>query len=124
MEHKIGDLITGKVVKVRPYALFLAFEDGLQGLLHISEISDGYVRDIEKVGTLGDELKVKILDIDPVNSFMRVSFKQVPEEEKFTTHDSQKKNIPEFDSSDFSALKEKLPEWIENSLKKVRENDD
>ena len=67
--HEVGELLIGKVTGVKPYALFLTFEDGSQGLLHISEISDSYIRDIEKFGTEGDELKVKILSIDSHNEF-------------------------------------------------------
>ena len=124
MGYQIGDLIIGKVNKVRPYALFLTFEDGTNGLLHISEISDGYVRDIEKFGVVGDEIKVKVLEIDPKNSFLRVSYKRVPEEEKYNSHRFDKRMVPEFDSNDFSSLEEKLPEWIEAALKKARENND
>lgn len=124
MGYQIGDLIVGKVNKVRPYALFLTFEDGTNGLLHISEISDSYVRDIEKFGIVGDEIRVKVLEIDPNNSFLRVSYKRVPEEEKYNSHRFDKRMIPEFDSSDFHSLEEKLPEWIESGLKKARENND
>lgn len=124
MEYEIGDLIIGKVNQIRPYALFLTFEDGAKGLLHISEISDSYIRDIEKFGSIGDEIKVKIIEIDPYNGFLRVSFKKVPEEERYSTHVNSDRKIPEFDTADFSALEEKLPEWINETLKKASENND
>ena len=104
--------------------MFLTFEDGSKGLLHISEISDAYVRDIEKYGSVGDVIKVKVIEIDDFNGFLRVSLKKVPEEERYTTHDNSKKKIPEFDEADFSSLQEKLPEWIETTLKKAREKND
>ena len=124
MGYEIGDLIVGVVNQVRPYALFMSFEDGSQGLLHISEMSDDYVRDIELFGSVGDELKVRVIDIDSSNGFLRVSLKQVPEEERFSTHDSSKRVIPEFDKADFSSLESKLPEWIEETLKKARNKND
>ena len=37
MEHKVGDILLGKVTGVKPFALFMKFEDGAQGLLHISD---------------------------------------------------------------------------------------
>ena len=124
MGYKINDLIIGKVNQIRPYALFLTFEDGSKGLLHISEISDSYIRDIEKFGSVGDEIKVKVIEIDPSNGFLRVSYKQIPEDERYTTHINSDRKIPEFDQADFSALEKKLPEWIESTLQKVRENND
>lgn len=124
MGYEIGDLILGTVNQVRPYALFMTFEDGSKGLLHISEISDEYVRDIEAYGTVNDVIKVKVIEVDGFNGFLRVSYKQVPLEERYSTHNAEKKQIPAFDKADFSSLEAKLPEWIENTLKKAREKND
>lgn len=124
MGYEIGDLVLGTVNQIRPYALFLTFEDGSKGLLHISEISDNYVRDIELFGSVGDVIKVKVIEIDPYNGFLRVSFKQVPEEERYSTHDNSQKRVPQFDEADFSSLEAKLPEWIEETLKKARNKND
>ena len=121
MGYEVGDYILGTVNQIRPYALFLSFDDGSKGLLHISEISDDYVRDIELFGSIGDVIKVKIIEIDPYNGFLRVSYKQVPEKERYSTHDNSKKKVPQFDEADFSSLEEKLPEWIAETLKKARQ---
>ena len=121
MEIKVGDLIIGKVNQVRPYALFLTFENGQNGLLHISELSNDFIRDIEKYGTVGDELKVKVLSVDPNNGFLRVSYKSVPEEERYNTHDESKQPTFHFDQADFKDLEAKLPEWIDATLKKTKE---
>ena len=124
MGYEVGELVIGTVNQVRPYAIFLSFKDGSRGLLHISEVSDDYVRDIELFGMVGDEIKVKILEVDPFNGFLRVSYKQVPEEERYSTHDNNHRGLPEFDKADFSSLEAKLPEWIEQTLQKVRKKDD
>ena len=119
MKHEIGELLIGKVENVKPYALFLAFDDGEKGLLHISEISDSYIRDIEKYGSVGDELKVKVLSVDSHNGFMRVSLKQVPENEQYSTHTNEKRHIPNIDKDSFKDLENHLPEWISEALKKA-----
>ena len=118
MAYKENDLIIGKVIGVKPYALFMSFEDGSNGLLHISELSDSFIRDIEKFGSLGDELKVKVLSIDEKNGFLRVSYKKVPEEERFTTH-KEDNNISSLGDADFSPLAEKLDGWINETLIKA-----
>ena len=92
MNYQVGQLVIGKVYNVKPYALFMNFEDGVTGLLHISEISDSFVRDIEKYGSIGDEIKVKILSIDKENGFLRVSYKQVPLEEAYSSHTNQRRS--------------------------------
>ena len=122
MEIKIGDILIGKVNQIRPYALFLTFENGQRGLLHISELSDNYIRDIEKYGTVGDEIKVKVLSIDPSNGFLRVSYKAIPVEERYNTHDESRHLSAQFDEADFHDLEEKLPEWISETLEKAKED--
>ena len=122
MNYKVGDIIIGKVNQIRPYALFLTFEDGTNGLLHISELSDGYIRDIEKFGSIGDEIKVLVLSIDPNNGFLRVSYKAVPESERYSTHNNSVRTVPQFDEADFTALSEKLPIWINETLQKAKDD--
>ena len=124
MGYDVGEFVLGTVNQVRTYSIFMNFEDGSKGLLHISEISDEYVRDIEMYGVVGDVIKVKVIEVDPFNGFLRVSYKQVPVEERYSTHNSEIKQAPAFDKADFSSLEAKLPEWIENTLKKARKNDD
>lgn len=120
MGYQIGDLIIGKVTSVKPYALFMSFDDKAKGLLHISEISDNYVRDIEKFGSVGDEIKVKVLSIDSSNGFLRVSLKQVPPEEAHSTHVNSNRNILNVEKSDFTSLSNKLPEWIKETMKEIK----
>ena len=120
MKYEVGQLIIGKVESVKPYALFLVFDEDAKGLLHISEISDSYIRDIEKFGNIGDEMKVKILSIDEHNGFMRVSLKQVPEDERFTTHSNDRRHIPEVNKDAFEDLENHLPKWIEETLAKAK----
>ena len=125
-KFEIGELVIGKVETIRPYAVFMSFSDGRSGLLHISEISDAYIRDIDKYASVGDMIKVLIIDIDENNGFLRVSLKKVPEEEFYSTHENLKRNHVDVSSDEFSSLAKKLPEWIEETYQKAikEENDD
>ena len=118
MDYQVGQLVIGKVYNVKPYALFMTFEEGVTGLLHISEISDSFVRDIEKYGSVGDEIKVKVLSIDKENGFLRVSYKQVPPEEAYSSHTNQRR-LPTVTEEEFLPLKEKLDEWINDAYSKI-----
>ncbi len=119
---KIGDIIIGKVSKVRPYAAFLSFDNGVNGLLHISEITGGFIRDIEKHVAIGDELKVKVIDIDSTNGFLRVSIKDIPEEERYSTHTNKEKATVIVEKNEFDTIEKSLPIWIERTLKESEEN--
>lgn len=118
MNYQVGQLIIGKVYNVKPYALFMSFDEGVTGLLHISEISDSFVRDIEKYGSVGDEIKVKILTIDKENGFLRVSYKQVPPEEAYSSHINQRR-LPTVTEEEFQPLKDKLDGWINDAYQKI-----
>ena len=124
MSHQIDEILLGTVINVKPYAAFLSFEDGSQGLLHISEISDAFIRDIEKFVEVGDQINVKVLSVDEKNGFLRVSFKRVPPDKAYSTHANGKNHLKEINEEDFQKLKEKLPQWIEETLKKAKENND
>ena len=100
----------------------MSFEDGVTGLLHISEISDSFVRDIEKYGSVGDEIKVKILTIDKENGFLRVSYKQVPPEEAYSSHINQRR-LPTVTEEEFQPLKDKLDGWINDAYQKIGKED-
>ena len=120
MKYEVGQIVLGTVTNVKPYALFLEFEDGTTGLLHISEISDSFIRDIERYGSKGDQMKVMIVSIDDNNGFLRVSYKKVPPEEAYTTHVNNARRLPDSKDEDFAPLAEKLPEWIKQTLEKAK----
>ncbi len=122
MNYQVGQLIVGKVYNVKPYALFMSFEGGATGLLHISEISDSFVRDIEKYGSIGDEIKVKVLSIDKDNGFLRVSYKQVPPEETYSSHTNQRR-LPSVTEEEFLPLREKLDGWINDAYSKIKKEE-
>lgn len=115
----IGDKIIGTVVVVRPYAVFMSFDSDRHGLLHISEISDSYIKDIEKYASKGDQLLVKVIDIDSTNGFLRVSLKQIPEQERFSTHKNGGHTDVKATEDEFKTLKEKLPVWILETIEKM-----
>jgi len=63
-EVQVGKIYTGKVVGVRDFGAFIEILPGTDGLCHISELADGYVRDVTDVVKIGDTVKVKVIAID------------------------------------------------------------
>ncbi|MDI6799847.1 MAG: 30S ribosomal protein S1 [Actinomycetota bacterium] len=59
-----GDIVSGKVVKMLPFGVFVAFGDDLEGMIHISEISEAHVETPEEVLAIGQEVSAKVVDID------------------------------------------------------------
>ncbi len=63
-KYQPGQLVKGKVTKITNFGVFIGLEDGLEGLLHISELSDDKVENPEELVKVGDELEVKVLRVD------------------------------------------------------------
>jgi small subunit ribosomal protein S1 len=72
-----GDMVTGKVTKLTNFGVFVELEQGLEGLLHISELSDHKVENPEEVVKVGDEIEVKILRVEPAERKIGLSLKRV-----------------------------------------------
>ena len=62
--HAIGQVVPGKVTKLVPFGAFVRVEDGIEGLVHISELAERHVELPEQVVNVGDEIFVKVIDID------------------------------------------------------------
>ena len=75
--YKPGDVVNGTVTKLTNFGVFVGLEDGLEGLLHISELSDDKVENPEEVVSVGDQLEVKILRVDTDDRKIGLSRKQV-----------------------------------------------
>jgi small subunit ribosomal protein S1 len=77
-KYKVGDVVEGEVQKVVPYGAFVRIDKGLNGLIHISELSDKLVKDPANIVTEGDTVKVKILSISSTERHLGLSLKAVP----------------------------------------------
>src|ERR671916_2314718 len=77
--HKVGELVYGRVTKLVPFGAFVQVGEGIEGLVHISEMSQHHVDLPEQVVTPGEELWVKIIDLDLQRRRISLSIKQAAE---------------------------------------------
>ena len=103
---------------IEDYGIFVSCDDYYSGLIHISEVSDKYVKDINDYVKVGDVISVKILDVDEELGQLKLSIKNINYK---NVHNYKKKKIKET-SLGFSTLAYHLPFWIEESLKKIKKN--
>jgi len=75
--YKTGDVVKGTVTKITNFGVFVGLEDGLEGLLHISELSEDKIENAEEVVKVGDPLEVKILRVDTEERKIGLSKKRV-----------------------------------------------
>src|SRR6185436_12877502 len=74
--HQIGQIVPGKVTKLVPFGSFVRVEEGIEGLVHISELAERHVEIPEQVVQVDDAVMVKIIDIDLERRRISLSLKQ------------------------------------------------
>jgi small subunit ribosomal protein S1 len=76
-KYEPGQIVTGTVTKITNFGVFVGLENGLEGLLHISELADHKVENPEDVVQVGEQIEVKILRVDPDERKIGLSRKRV-----------------------------------------------
>jgi general stress protein 13 len=120
MKYQIGQIVEGTVTGIQSYGAFISVDAENAGLVHISELSDGFVRDVTLFVNVGDKVKVKVLDIDEKTRQMRLSLKALnpPSLRKERKHMGSASRIPTAKIG-FDSLAAKLPVWIESAKKEI-----
>jgi small subunit ribosomal protein S1 len=76
-KYQAGEIITGQVTKLVPFGAFVRVAAGIEGLVHISELSDSHVESPEQVLNVGDEVRVRVIDVDVSRRRISLSMRQV-----------------------------------------------
>lgn len=113
---KKGRIVRGIVTGIEPYGVFISCDDYYTGLIHISEISHSFVKNINDFVKIGDLIFVEILDVDEELGHLKLSIKNIEYKKDIIVKRKQIKETP----LGFNSLEYKLPIWIDESLKKIK----
>ena len=111
-KYKVGSTVTGNVTGIEKYGAFVSLDDYYSGLIHISEISEGFVKDINDYINLGETISAKIIEVDDESCHVKLSIKNIKSKPK----KRNRRNIEEVGSG-FGILRENLEDWIEIAKK-------
>lgn len=119
-QYKVGDILTGKITGIQPYGAFVALDEQTQGLVHISEITYGFVKDVGELLKVGEEITVKVLEVDDRSKKISLSIRALQESPPSKRRDvlprkSLQDRVEEDDAEGFQLLREKLQDWIKKS---------
>lgn len=119
-KYEVGEVLSGKVTGVQPYGAFVALDEETQGLVHISEITYGYVKEVSEFLSVGQEVEVKVLEIDEAAGKISLSIRALQERPPVMRKDEKPKKslqarVDEHDAEGFNSLKDKLQDWIKQS---------
>ncbi|MGM0471179.1 MAG: bifunctional 4-hydroxy-3-methylbut-2-enyl diphosphate reductase/30S ribosomal protein S1 [Bacillota bacterium] len=91
-----GDVVSGEITKTVDFGAFMEVEPGVEGLIHISQLSHRHVANTEEEVVAGDEVEAKIINIEPDERKVGLSLKALKDKEKQTRSQGSKKDIDEF----------------------------
>ena len=111
---KINDVIEVVVTGIQKYGAFVLINDKYDGLIHISEISSGYVRNINDYIKIKDKIYAQIVDIDKENNKYKLSIKNID-----YRNDGRILGDEDVCSNGFEPLKEHLDLWINEKIKEI-----
>ncbi len=127
---EVGSIVEGKIIRIKPFGAIVSLGEQTQGLVHISQVANTFVQDINDHVKLGDVVKVKVLSIDAETNKIALSIKETlpketrpPKSEKSfkqnrqqerTTNPAEEYFKPQTanPSADFE---EKMREWLKQS---------
>ncbi len=116
--YQNGEIVEGEITGVQPYGAFVKLENNQYGLVHISEISRDYIKDIHHFVKVNQKIKVKVIDYDQDSSHYKLSLKALQSnlsKEKRKTHRSVK--LPKMELG-FSTIEKHLEKWIKEAKAK------
>ena len=118
--YEVGEVLTGKVTGIQPYGAFVALDEKTQGLVHISEITYGFVKDVSEFLEVGQDVEVKILEVDGEAEKISLSIRALQDrpatkKKELAPRKTLQDRVDESDANGFNSLKDKLQDWIEQS---------
>ena len=91
-EYEVGDVIAGEITKTVDFGAFMEVKPGVEGLIHISQLSHDHVETVEEVVTEGDEVEAEVININPEERKIGLSIKELKEKPKATKNNKVNKN--------------------------------
>jgi len=116
-KYKKGKIVTGTVTGIEKYGIFVNLDEFYSGLIHISEISNGFIKNINEFVNIGETIKVKIIDTDEESYHVKLSIKNID----YRSSKKKKQQIVETEKG-FQPLADHLNNWIEKKLEEIQKN--
>ncbi|MEI7866191.1 MAG: S1 RNA-binding domain-containing protein, partial [Chthoniobacterales bacterium] len=87
--YKIGDLVKGKVTKLANFGAFIALDHDIDGLVHISQLSEDHVAKVKDVIKVGDDVEARVIKVDKVERRIGLSIKAANYNEEALRRESE-----------------------------------
>ncbi|MCH4175866.1 MAG: CvfD/Ygs/GSP13 family RNA-binding post-transcriptional regulator [Streptococcaceae bacterium] len=113
---KIGDIVTGTITGIQPYGAFVQIDSQTQGLIHVSEIKAGFVKAIDELFSINQQVTVQIIDIDGYSGKISLSIRTLGHPAKIQPKTWKRYFTNKNRHIGFASLKRAMPGWIKEDL--------
>lgn len=114
LKYEKGKIVTGHVTGIEKYGIFVNLDEFYSGLIHISEISDGFVKNINDYVNVGETIRAKIVDVDDDSYHIKLSIKNI----NYRIAKNKETKLKEV-SNGFKPLENNLSKWITEKLDEI-----
>ena len=116
-EYRSGSIVKCQVTGIEKYGAFVNIDSNYTGLIHISEISNDFVKDINDFLQVGEIIYTQILEVDEINHHLKLSIKNI-------NYKSTSKSKIKESRLGFLPLKNHLNTWISEKLSEIKNNNE
>lgn len=110
--YKIGDIVKCTITGFKEYGIFVNIDEYYNGLIHISEISESFVKNVLDYGEIGEIISAKIIGLDDKNKQLKLSIKNI-------NYKYDGRDLKELEEIGFKPLKKHLNIWINEKIKEI-----
>ena len=114
-DYKTGSIVKGQVTGIEKYGAFVSLEDNYTGLIHISEVSNAFVKDIHDFLSIGEIIYCQVLEVNEEEGKLKLSIKNI-------NYKSNSKNKVMESRLGFLPLKNNLDKWIADKISEIEKN--
>lgn len=114
LKYEKGKIVTGQVTGIEKYGIFVSLDEFYNGLIHISEISDGFVKDIGDYVSVGETIQAKVVEIDENSYHLKLSIKNMD----YRINRKVEPKLKEV-AAGFKPLEDNLSKWMSDKLKEI-----
>lgn len=115
-KYKKDKIVKGSITGIEKYGIFVNLDNYYSGLIHISEISKGFVKDVNDYVEIGETIYAKVIDVDEEENHVKLSIKDIDYRiEKDRKKTSRIKEV----GTGFALLEQNREEWIKEKLKEL-----
>jgi len=125
---EVGEIHVGKVLKIKPFGAIVSLPNSVPGLVHISQIANGFIQSVNDVLEVGDEVNVRVVSVDAASGKISLSMKDLPQSNREESYDDDEEGDDEgyyyappvqISPTQAAAFEEKFKSWQKLSNERI-----